>query len=65
MQVFTPGDEEFDALLGTIHGKSVAYMLADYCGWAKQRKVVRIRTTNVPYNGDVRRGGWYMLFEID
>ena len=64
----TPGEEVFEALLGTIHGKSILYMLSDYCAWAQRRRVLRIYTTKVLDHGSGRVGnvqpGWYMLFEL-
>ena len=54
--------EEFDALAGNIHVKSLLHMLADYCGWARQRRLVRIHSVYAPTG--FPSVGWFMLLEF-
>ena len=64
METFTPKHPEFNALFGTIHGKSILYMLSDYCRWSRRSRVRAIRTKQVPLNQDMQPG-WWMLFELE
>ena len=75
MQAFEPGHEaegpgeDFSALAGTIGVKSILHLLRDYCGWARRRRLARIRTQYVSSEHGREHGGmnegWYMLLEFE
>ena len=65
VEEFTPGEEAFHALLGTIHGKSILYMLADHCKWAQRRRVRSVRITEALERNGRMESGWYMLIELE